>query len=301
MASDPQVCAFCARPKAQVKNLIAGDGLGHTSVGICESCVGTSYDMLVQSGALVAKPVAAPAMDAASAIRAAIRAVPRSADIKALRNLGAAGIELAHGDAAQLRILAYDLGNAMAFEEALTVRAGIATFERNVADSLAESAYQTRVGNPREGLAVLDRLGKGPLASKVTPAEAAGVSMARMYAQLAALPWDNDVRAIESELGALVPRLATVGLDANFQRALENQAVHIRARAAMAQHRDAEAVSQLTAQLAVRELDIEALALLIEAYERTGDRTSASRAREKAMKHIPVNSAYAKRVSSSGR
>jgi hypothetical protein len=302
LASDPQVCAFCARPRSQVKNLVAGDGLGHASVGICESCVSTSYDILVERGALAPEPAAAPAsMDASSAIRAAVRAVPRSADVKVFHDLASAGIGLAGGDAATLRILAYDLGNAMAFEEAIRVRAGIASFERNVADALSEAAYQTRIANPREGVAVLDRLGKGPLASKVTPAEGAGVSMARMYAQLGALPWDNDVRAIETELETLVPRLPNLGLDANFLRALQNQAVHIRARAAMAQHRDRDAVAQLTAQLAERELDIEALVLVVEAYERTGDRTSAARAREKASKHMPVNSAYAKRLSASGR
>jgi hypothetical protein len=299
--ADPQVCAFCARPKAQVRNLIAGDGLGHTSVGICEACVGTSYDMLVKSGTLAAKPAPVKDLDAASAIRNAVRAMPRKVDVSALANLATAGIALAAGNAAQLRSLAYDLGNAMAFEEALRVRAGVAAFERNVADSLAEAAYQTRIGNPREGVAVLERLAKGPLASAATPAENAGASMARMYARLAALPWDNDVNAILAELTALEPKLPTIGLDASFLRALLNQATHIRARAAMALHRDAEAVRILTAQLAVRELDIEALALVIEAYEKTGDRASAARAREKAMLHVPANSAYARRIGASGR
>lgn len=306
--ADPQLCAFCARPKAQVRNLIAGDGLGHTSVGICERCVEASYDMLVKSGALAARaaPAAAPAAaatptDAAGSLRASIRAMPRSVDVAALRHLASAGIELARGDAASLRILSYDLGNAMAFEEALRVRGSIATFERTVSDSLAEAAYHTRIGDAREGVAVIERLTRGPLASKMTPAEQAGASMARIYAQLEALPWDNDVRAILAELEALVPRLPTIGLDAGYLRALENQAVHIRARAAMIQRRDADAIAMLTAQLAVRELDLEALALLIEAYERIGDRASAARAREKVMKHIPVGSAYARRVAASVR
>jgi hypothetical protein len=293
---DPHVCAFCALPKAQVRNLIAGDGLAGVSVGICERCVGTSYDLLVKNGTLAAKPAAPKDLDAGSAIRNAVRTMPRSIDVKALASLASAGIELAAGNAAALRSLAYELGNAMAFEEALRVRAGVAAFERTAGDALAESAYHTRIGNAREGVAVLDRLSKGPLAAGMTPTETTTASMARMYAQLTALPWDNDVRAIESELATLAPKLDTLGLDPTFSRALQNQVVHIRARAAMALHREAEAIRILSEQLAVRELDLEALALLIEATEKTGDRGSAARAREKALKHIPVNSAYAKRV-----
>lgn len=308
MPGDPQMCAFCARPKAQVRNLIAGDALGTFSVGICEACVGQSYDLLVQSGAIAAKPApaaappaAAPAMDAASALRASIRAMPRSVDVKALHALAQAGMTLAAGNAAQLRILAYDLGNAMDFEDALMVRGAIAPFERLVADSLAETAYHSRIGNAREGFAVVERVLKGPLASKITPGEAAALGMGKMYAQLGATPWDNDVRAVEAELTALTPKLPTLGLDANFVRALQNQVVHIRARAAMTQHRDADAIRMLTQQLVERELDLEALVLLVEAYVRTGDHASAARAREKAMKHIPVNSAYAARLGAAGR
>jgi len=302
MAGNPELCAFCGLPKAQVRNLIAGDALQGISVGICERCVDQSFDILVKSGAIAAKAAPPKELDAASAIRNAVRAMPRSVDVSALRDLASAGIALAAGNAASLRILAYDLGNAMAFEEALRVRTGIAAFERTVSDSLADSAYQTRIGNPREGLAILDRLGKSAQASTTSDQDRTAASMGRMYAQLAALPWDNDVRAIEAELAALSPRLPTLIPDATYRRALENQVVHIRARAAMALHRDADAVRHLTEQLAVRELDIEALALLIEAYERTGDHVSAQRAREKAMKHVPVNSAYAKRIgSASGR
>lgn len=302
--SDPQVCAFCGRVKHQVKNLIAGDALAATvgSVGICENCVGQSFDILVESGALAPRrapaPASAPAapMDAAGAIRAAVRAMPRSVDVRALHDLATAGIELAAGNAAALRILAYDLGNAMAFEEALRVRAGIAAFERSVSDSLADAAYLTRIGNAQEGLAVLDRLARGPLSTKATAGESAGASLSRMYAQLALSPWDHDVRTVQAELETLATRLATIGLEATYLRALENQVVHIRARAAMAMRRDVDAIHVLTQQLAVRELDIEALALLVEVYERTGDRASAARARDKAMAHIPKNSAYAKRI-----
>ncbi len=132
-AGNPQVCAFCARQKAQVRNLIAGDGLGHISVGICETCVGQSFDMLVASGALAPRTAAAPAATAA----------------------------------------------------------------------------------------------------------------------------------------------ADPAMDA--------------------------AIAILSAQLAVHELDLEALALLIEAYERTGNRAAAGQAREKAMKHIPVSSTYAKRIAAGHR
>jgi hypothetical protein len=298
---DPTVCAFCARPKAQVRNLIAGDGLAGMSVGICEACVEHSYDILAESGAITRKPAPAPAAqepDAATAIRIAIRKLPRSVDVSALRALATAGIDLAAGNAAQLRLLAWDLGNAMAFEESLLARAAIASFERNVADSLAEAAFQTRIGNGREGVAVLDRLSRGPLAAKMTPAETAAATMHRMYAQLGAAPWDNDVRQIEGEVAALEPKLGTMSLDASYLRALQNEAVHVRARAKLALRHDAEAVQVLSAHLAVRELDLEALALLVEAYERIGDRASAARAREKALPYVPKNAAYAKRFAS---
>lgn len=301
--ADPPLCAFCGRTRAQVRNLVAGDALGATPVGICEGCVGQSYDMLVKSGALAAKtapapaPAAAPAqLDAAGAIRQAIRSMPRSVDVKALRDLTTAGLELAQGNAAQLRILSYDLGNAMAFEEALRARAGVAAFERNVADSLAEAAYLLRLGRDAECIGVLDALASGPLAGKVTPGENVGATMSRLYSRLGGAPWENEVRAVLAELDAIAPRLHSVGLDAGFVRALENQVVHVRARAAMVMHRDQEAIRVLTQQLAVRELDLEALALLVEAYRRVGDPTSAARAQEKAMAHIPKNSAYAMRL-----
>jgi len=299
-AGDPRVCAFCARPKAQVRNLIAGDGMAGISVGICESCVSSSFDILVKSGALAVKTAppaaAAPVTDAPTSIRTAVRTAPRSLDISVLRDLAHAGVAVAAGNAAQLRSLAYELGNAMAFELALEVRTHIAAFERTVADSLADATYHTRIGLARQGVAELDRLSKGPLAQKMTPTERLAAQIAGMEAQLAALSWDNDLRAMEAELTRMTPTLSTVVTDAGYLRGLQNQVVHVRARGATALHDDAGALRILVEHLAVRELDLEALALAVDLYERKGDRASAARAREKAMKYIHVGSAYAKRL-----
>lgn len=275
-------CSFCGKSRREVKKLVAGPG-----VTICDECVALCVE-------IVGAGPGAPAGGARDLVLSAIAALPRPTPARALRALTSAAIELAGEDPYALRLAAHAASQRLDLESALEAYARIPPAERSAADALASAAFLTRLGRPRDALDVL-----GALAGRtdVTPEREVARAIAHASARLAAEPLgDDEVREIEGELNRARLALSSLAIDDTYRRALQNDLVHARARVALALGQRVAAESLLREHLIDRPGDAEALALLAEVHERTGEAEHAAIARTKALELVPEGGGYAARI-----
>jgi hypothetical protein len=283
-------CALCGLPAARVARLVAGD-----RAAVCDGCVVQAHAMLVSDGAIAAP--APPPQGPQAALRSTIAALPRDTDIAIYHQLAAIGVSLANGEAAQLRILGFELMSKYAVEHALEAWARIAPFERLVQDDIADATGRLLLGDPRGALAALDGLVRGPRAAAMTPAHRSTEVLLRASARvMASSLGEADLRAADAELAALGPRFATLVTDARYANWLVHETLRVRARIALARRDAPAALALLVPHLAAQHNDAAALGIAADAYQRSGDYASSEAARAKALARVPRGGRYAERV-----
>lgn len=293
-ALDPQltahvgmVCSFCLKSHREVKVLVAGP----PGAFICEECVQLSVEIVNErEPGLLAAP-AAPPTSAPETLRVLLQSLPARSHIDAYGHVAGIGRELARGDANVLREVSHALGNALAFEHALALRASIAPMDRRPADAISEAAYRARIGEARQAVQLYEGL------VGLSPSDEVVVALGRAYARLGTRTLaPSELPSIETELDAIEPRLGGLGLDAGLLRGLTNQLTHVRARILATKRRERDAIALLGRHLDERPHDTEALAVLVEVADRIGDTASSTTARDRALAFTPKGSAFERRL-----
>lgn len=279
-------CTFCLKHKREVRVLVAGPPGAY----ICEECVGLAVEIVNEKepGLLTA---AAPPPDVHETLRVLVQSLPARSHIDTYGHVAGIGRELARGDVGGLRAVSHMLGNALAFEHAVALRAAIAPVDRQLADVISEAAYRARMGEARQAIQLYEGL------SGLSPADEVVVALGRAYARLGARTLSpSELPAIEAEVDAIEPRLEALGLGPDLLRGLTNQLVHVRARILAVKRRERDAIALLGRHLQERPYDTEALAVLVEVADRIGDTASSTSGQARALAFAPKGSAFERRL-----